>query len=303
MLVKNVVSFSGGRTSAYLCYLMIEKFGRENVDFIFMDTGAEHPKTYEFIRKVNDWLDLNLVCLRLKINPTLGEGNSYEQITINQIGQDLEPFKAMMSKYGTPYIHGAFCTQVMKGKPYLAYCKDRYDNDFISWYGIRIDEPTRLNQENPQIELFETKKKTKKQKNVIKYLAEISDFEKQDILDWWKIQPFDLELPEVLGNCVFCIKKGINKIALAAKLEPKMANTFNDAITSDSVRITDREQESEIMYRGDHSLVSIIKMYEDVSADDLAQTIRSMKREDSGSCSESCEATFSSDDFELEIQE
>jgi hypothetical protein len=44
-------------------------------------------------------------------------------------------------------------------------------------------------------------------------------------------------------------------------------------------------------------------MYEDKTEDEIMQTIRSMKREESGSCSESCEATFSSDDFELEIQE
>jgi 3'-phosphoadenosine 5'-phosphosulfate sulfotransferase (PAPS reductase)/FAD synthetase len=48
--MKKVVSFSGGRTSAYLCKIMIDKFGKDNVDFIYMDTGAEHPKTYEFIK-------------------------------------------------------------------------------------------------------------------------------------------------------------------------------------------------------------------------------------------------------------
>lgn len=37
--MKKVVSFSGGRTSAYLCYLMKEMHGDE-VDFIYMDTGA-----------------------------------------------------------------------------------------------------------------------------------------------------------------------------------------------------------------------------------------------------------------------
>ena len=80
--MKKVVSFSGGRTSAYLCYLMIEKFGRENVEFVYMDTGAEHPKTYEFIRNVNNAFNLNLTCLRTVFNPTLGKANSYEVISI-----------------------------------------------------------------------------------------------------------------------------------------------------------------------------------------------------------------------------
>ena len=49
---KQVCSFSGGRTSAYLCKLLLEKFGKDNVEFVFMDTGAEHPETYSFIKKM-----------------------------------------------------------------------------------------------------------------------------------------------------------------------------------------------------------------------------------------------------------
>ena len=50
-----VVSFSGGRTSAYLCSL-IKKLYPDAV-FVFMDTGAEHEATYEFIKQVNDFGD------------------------------------------------------------------------------------------------------------------------------------------------------------------------------------------------------------------------------------------------------
>ena len=112
----NVVSFSGGRTSAYLCYLMKKKY--QNVDFVYCDTGAEHPKTYEFLRKCNEYFDLNLTCIRVDISPELGKGNSYKEVDIKDCKQDLQPFKDMMRKYGTPYIHGAFCTDRMKTDPY-----------------------------------------------------------------------------------------------------------------------------------------------------------------------------------------
>lgn len=39
------------------------------------------------------------------------------------------------------------------------------------------------------------------------FMAEITEFEKEDVLNWWKQQPFDLQIPEHLGNCVFCIKR------------------------------------------------------------------------------------------------
>ncbi|AUR93167.1 phosphoadenosine phosphosulfate reductase family protein [Vibrio phage 1.184.A._10N.286.49.A5] len=54
----NVVSFSGGRTSAYLVHLMEQKRKLEGWDvrYLFMDTGAEHPRNVprkKYIRRSN----------------------------------------------------------------------------------------------------------------------------------------------------------------------------------------------------------------------------------------------------------
>ncbi|MCK5159428.1 MAG: phage N-6-adenine-methyltransferase, partial [Candidatus Heimdallarchaeota archaeon] len=279
--------------------LMKEKYG-DDVDFIYMDTGAEHPKTYEFIRKVNeDFLDKRLVCLRVKINPELGKGNSYEVVDINDCKPDLVPFKDMMSKYGTPYIHGAFCTDRMKSKPYKQYCNDTYGNNgYKTWLGIRIDEPKRLrDMDSAQVDMFGEAVKDKE----FHYMAEISDFDKRDVLDWWEEQDFDLGIPEPLGNCVFCIKKGVNKLALAARYEPEMAADFISAITSSSVRIVEkRKQQGVVMYRGNNTLETIIASHSDFSTDQIESTIRSMGREKSGSCTESCEAfVCTTDNYDL----
>jgi len=293
---KQVASFSGGRTSAYMCHKLKEIYGDE-VDFIFMDTGAEHPKTYEFIRKVNDAFDLNLVCLRVDINPELGKGNGYKVVSIDDIGPDLIPFRDMMSKYGTPYVRGAFCTEMMKSKPFMSYCGDAYGKDgYTCWMGMRADEPQRLKaMPDRNADMFGGKPK---QKRSIKYLAEISDFDKNDVLEWWESQSFDLDIVEPLGNCVFCVKKGLNKLALAAKLEPEMSRDFLGLIASDSVRqIPERAMPSDIMYRDGHSLQSIIDSYADIPTTQIEKSIRSMRQNDTGSCSESCEA--SSDNLDL----
>lgn len=274
--VPQVVSFSGGRTSAYLVHLMEQKRVSENlnVKYVFMDTGAEHPKTYEFIRNVVRQWNIDLVCLRLVVDPKLGNANSYRVMNVDEICADLQPWVDACGKYGTPYVHGAFCTRTMKLEPFERYCKENYPDGYHSWLGIRADEPRRL-----------------KPRDGVSYLADISDFDKQDILDWWREQPFDLDIPEHLGNCVFCIKKGINKIALAARDEPEMVAQFRDVITSDTVRVVERrQQENKIMYRGNNSLDSIIAMFSDQSRDDIAATIRGTGGYDSGSCSESCEA-------------
>ncbi|MFQ0999740.1 phosphoadenosine phosphosulfate reductase family protein [Gilliamella sp. BG6] len=280
--MKNVVSFSGGRSSALLVYLMKNQY--PDTDFIFMDTGAEHPKTYEFVKNVVKHFDINLTCLRVVVNSELGQGNSYRIISLDELTQDLQPFRDICYKYGTPYIHGAFCTRTMKLEPFTRYCNDKYGkNNYQTWLGIRADEPRRL-----------------KQKEGYRYLADICDFDKQDVIDFWKSQPFDLDLPDHLGNCVFCIKKGINKIALATRDEPKMAEDFINLINDPNIRVVERrQQENKIMYRGNNSLISIMAMYQNHSREDIAATIKGNKGFESGSCSESCEIFSCQLDFDL----
>ena len=271
--MRKVVSFSGGRTSAYLCKIMIETFGRENVDFIFMDTGAEHPKTYEFIKNVNDEFNLNLVCLRLKVNKELGKGNDYDIVDIKDICSDLKPFSNVLRKYGVPYISGMFCTDRLKLVPFKKYCTNMYGrNNYETWLGIRIDEPKRLSE-----------------KPYIKYMAEISEFEKQDVLDWWSKQDFDLDIDEWLGNCIFCPKKSNLKLAMAHREEEEQYKKWLSMIYSDSVRIDEKTGHYSKMYRGKQSLENIIKIFEDSTTKEIKQRIRGGKMLDTNSCSESCE--------------
>lgn len=276
--IKKVVSFSGGRTSAYLCYLMKQKFGND-VDFIFMDTGAEHPKTYEFIKQVNKAFDLNLTCIRGDFSKPLGDGVGVSVISIDEIGNDLVPWSEMMKKYGVPYIGGMFCSSRMKERPFKKYCDEKYGVEhFETWLGIRADEPTRI-----------------KEKKGIRYLAEISDFDKQDVLNWWKEQEFDLDIPEHLGNCLFCPKKSNLKLAAASRDEPLEYERFIETINGESVRVDEKTGRAGSMYRGKKGLQQVIAMFKDSSADEIKMRIRGAKMEDAGSCSESCEAMMLDD--------
>jgi len=254
---NHVVSFSGGRTSGYMVHLFEEAKRRYGVkvEYIFNDTGAEHPKTYEFIRNVVSHYNINLTCLRVVTNKEKGIGSSFKIIPLSECKPDLVPFKEVCEAYNTPSVKAATCTREMKLVPSQKYLKEKYKNDYTTWLGIRLDEPNRLKNIDIQRELFidENKKKKRKTKYKVKYLAEISEFEKQDVLNFWANQPFDLDLEEHLGNCVFCVKKGINKIALATRDEPKLAKQFSSMIASDSIK--DRVSKKGVvdknaMYRG-----------------------------------------------------
>lgn len=273
----HVVSFSGGRTSAYLVWLMLlRKLTGEQVYFIFMDTGCEHPMTYRFVREVVKFWNIQLIVLQVDINPELGQANGYtvwEPKDIQTNMPALKPFIDMVKKYGTPYFGGAFCTDRLKLVPFKKYCDDHFGKGkYTTWIGIRADEPKRLGR-----------------KEGVSYLADISDFEKSDILEWWEDQPFDLQIPEHLGNCVFCIKKSTQKIGLACRDELGMMRLFNEVITGNHVRDGHRKTSKEVMYRGHLSLEGIANMYSEQDYQRLYQDMVSAKRFDTGSCSESCE--------------
>ncbi|ENU56780.1 Phage NinC [Acinetobacter guillouiae MSP4-18] len=286
--LKKVISFSGGRTSAYLVNLFRSD---PNAHFVFMDTGAEHPATYQFIKDIVKHWKIDLVCLRVVINPIMHKGGSYKVVGLDDLKQDLEPWKAMVKKYGSPYYDSPFCTARMKTEPFEKYCNDKFGKgNFERWIGIRFDEPRRL-----PIEILEKlnlpiHKDAKKQKSGFRYLAEISDIEKDDVLDWWEKQSFDLAITEHLGNCVFCIKKTINKVALAAKDEPEQFVKWVHVTEGDQVRSEGRKYNHHRMYRERLHGSDIAEMYKEHSRDELYKSLRSSKRYESGSCSESCEA-------------
>jgi hypothetical protein len=242
----------------------------DNVYYVFMDTGAEHPKTYEFIRKCVEHFGIELTCLRALVNPEKGVGVTYQEVSLADCKPDLQPWKDCTAKYGVPYVHGAFCTGRMKTDPYDKWCKDKFGKgNYISWLGIRFDEPRRL-----------------KERDGIKYLAEISTMDKNSIIGWWKEQPFDLELSEWLGNCVFCLKKGTNKIALAQREEPEMAKEFHELLSSDNVRtLGERPAGNAAIYRNWMTLPAIVEAFEPFSDDE----IKGRMRGNTSACAESCE--------------
>jgi hypothetical protein len=271
--MNNIVSFSGGRTSAYMVHL-IERMRKEgtidNVHYVFLDTGAEHPKTYEFIRNCVKHFGIDLTCLRALVNPEKGIGVTYKIVGLDDCKPDLQPWKDFTAKYGTPYVSGAFCTSRMKTDPFDKWCNNTFGKDnYTTWLGMRIDEPRRI----------------RDRKN-IRYLAEISLMDKASILGWWSEQPFDLDIEEWLGNCVFCLKKGVNKIALAQRSEPEMAAEFHELLASDSVRtLGERPAGNAGIYRNWMTIPAIVEAFAPFSDDQIKARMRSA----SGSCTESCE--------------
>lgn len=270
-----VASFSGGRTSAYLCSLLLERYPRDRLRFVFMDTGAEHPATYDFIRKVNDHFGLDLICLRCDSSRPLGKGVYPYVVSIDDIGQDLVPFRDLSAKYGTPTAKTPACTSRMKERIFSKWCQHQFGRDqYVAWIGVRADEPKRLGKMGLS--------------PLMRFLAELDDADKQDVLAYWRDMPFDLEIPEWLGNCVFCIKKSDAKLALAVREEPDMAEEWMTMLREATNRTKPEGLTSENVYRSSRTLLQVISSSASLTTDELRAKVMSY-RNDSNTCAESCE--------------
>jgi hypothetical protein len=233
-----------------------------------MDTGAEHPKTYEFIKNCDKHFGLNLKVLKPIVNPEMGKGMDYKIITTNEMGWDLSVMKSLVIKYGTFDYLNAICTTMLKTRTASKYLSKYNKKEITQWIGIRIDEKRRL-----------------KDKKGFKYLAEVSNMEKSDIIQWWSEQEFNLELDQHLGNCIFCVKKNVNYIGLAQKDEPELFHEWSEMIASARQRT---EYDKNAIYRGKVTPSGIIEMYKDFTYQEMKQQLRMYK--DKTVCSDSCEA-------------
>ena len=288
--MKHIVSFSGGRTSAYLVYLMEQKRINEgwDVEYVFADTGAEHPKTYDFIKNCVEYFGIKLTCLRAVYNTTKGIGVTYKYVGVEGIGWDLSTMKKQIEIYGNFTVNRPNCTSRMKSDVMDKYKKETCGKgNYYQWFGMRIDEPRRLKFIEKTKDMFSEKAINP---DNTRYLAEISNFDKLDVLSWWEKMPFDLNIKEHLGNCVFCIKKGGKKIALAQRQEPELFKQWNDVMTGESVRLMPADKfGTGRIYRNWLTPNNLIAQFSNLSDDELRDFIYKGREDDSGSCSESCE--------------
>lgn len=288
-----VVSLSGGRTSAYLART-IQKMEKEhgwNCFYLFMDTGAEAPETYDFIRNIVDEWGIDLTVIRTVVNPEMNVGVTYREISLDEMGPDLQPWKDMIAKYGVPTINTPYCTSRMKTEPHDKYCDEKFGRgNYTTWLGIRADEPQRLSYYNPNMDMFAM---DVPEERAIRYLAELDLAGKPQINEWWSKQPFDLGIEDFAGNCVFCLKKGANKLYAAAQAYPEMAKEFRNMLHADDVRVKESDKyERGVIYRGKLSIDSVIRMGRVLDKHSLADALRmeaDFTEDDPSLCSESCE--------------
>jgi hypothetical protein len=270
-LPKLNISFSGGRTSGYMTKLLLDNWS-DRYEFIvtFANTGLEHPKTLEFVRNCDKVFGFNTVWLEGVVHPGEKKATTYKIVTFETADREGAVFEEAIKKYGIPNVAFPYCTRELKLNPMNSYRRQRGSEKSPVAIGIRADERRRV-------------AKSATENHIIYPLVDTWPTDKQDVLDWWQDQPFDLEIDEFEGNCLGCYKKSVSKLFRQIERDPSVF-AFHDRMET-LYRNVKPLQVQRVFFRGNMSTAGLFDAY----LENAGNFRRMPDAEVSGGCSESCE--------------
>lgn len=208
-----VISFSGGRTSAFMCQWILTSPAYKDFEkiFIFANTGKEHESTLEFVDKCDKEMGLNLIWVEAVVNSDKGVGTTHRIVDFDSASRNGEPFENVIRKYTLPNKKWSHCTRELKQRPIRSYLRDLGVKEYWTAIGIRYDERHRA-------------KPSAQKEKIIYPLIEDIKCDSGFIRDYWDRQPYDLQLKDYEGNCDLCFKKSLRKRLTLTKENPSIAD-------------------------------------------------------------------------------
>jgi 3'-phosphoadenosine 5'-phosphosulfate sulfotransferase (PAPS reductase)/FAD synthetase len=207
---QTIISFSGGRTSAFMTIELLKDERYKDAVVIFANTGKENEATLTFVKKVNEYIGGGIIWLEYNPDPEIW----FNIVTHDTASRNGEPFEALILKRGYPPNRVArFCTQDLKIRAIKKYCQKVFGwENWTNLVGIRYDEPHRW-----------AKSKSVERNEVFDIEHPLIRWKitKKHVLDYWSKMPFDLELKDYEGNCDLCFLKGKKKKQMIARNNPE----------------------------------------------------------------------------------
>ena len=211
------ISFSGGRTSAYMLHQIMEANGGlpDRCVVSFQNTGKERQETLDFVAEVGQRWGVGIVWLEYRAEKPLFEVVGYQGASRNG-----EPFEALIrKKQGLPNQFQSWCSPELKTLTVKRYLVSKGWKKWHSAIGFRADEHHREPYPDNRITAW--------------LPLRAAGASKHDVALFWRRQPFDLRLPLVRGktvggNCDYCFKKSEAVIAAGLRDEPILAGWWLD---------------------------------------------------------------------------
>jgi 3'-phosphoadenosine 5'-phosphosulfate sulfotransferase (PAPS reductase)/FAD synthetase len=229
--MKRIVQLSGGKDSTAVLIWAIDKYGSENVEAVFSDTGWESEETYNYLDYIEYFYKIKITRIKNK---------RYENGFLDMVKH----------KSRFPSSTARFCTDLLKIAPFIDYALEINDNITI-YQGIRKDESRKRAKMNitddyylgyvTPIRVKDGKNiyHTYRRKDILKWLKSYSAIVHRPIFDLSADAVFDMHKkagidPNPLYKkgfsrvgcypCIMCTKK---ELQLLAKISPEKIDLIN----------------------------------------------------------------------------
>lgn len=216
-----LVSFSGGRTSGYMLWRILQAHGGtlpDDVKVCFANTGKEMPETLDFVRDCGERWGVHVRWLEWAENDAVPQ--RFREVDYTTASRNGEPFEAMVKRRKMlPNPIARICTVELK-----ILTQERWAKSVLQWdewtncVGLRADEMHRV-------------VKLKNKNRCAEPIAPLATagITKADVHAFWSRQNFNLGLPDIngvtpAGNCDLCFLKGAVTISGLIRDNPSLAD-------------------------------------------------------------------------------
>ena len=241
-----LISFSGGRTSAYMLWRILQAHRAglppyaqpalpPEIVVAFANTGKERPETLRFVHECSarwgvhiHWLEWRDKAREYERKECAVE-ESFEVVGFNSASRNGEPFDALIDKKKR-LLNGQerWCTEFLKVRPmhdFMRVIGFGEPGQYLEYVGLRHDEGHRI---------LKGFARAEKDHRRLRYaLADIKVTKRDVQAFWWGAdrrfetsetpQGFDLELPPLWGNCDLCFAMGAATREERVRQDPHVA--------------------------------------------------------------------------------
>lgn len=238
------ISFSGGRTSAYMLWRVLKSNDGLPADALvcFANTGKEDEATLRFVQDCSDHWGVPISWVEYQ-----AEHPKFKEVGFESASRNGEPFNELITKKNyLPNPVARFCTEELKVKAIDRYIADQGIDDIDTMVGVRADEHSRL---------------PKLRARGLRLPLASAGVTQGHVQAFWRVHPFDLGLPfrngvTPLGNCDLCFMKGPEQIMGLIKDKPERATWW-----------AQQEQAIGATFRSDRASYAAMQQYMNTQAD------------------------------------
>lgn len=257
-----LISFSGGRTSAYMLKQIVDAHGGtlpDDVHVCFANTGKEREETLRFVYECATRWGVRVRWIERRWpGGTTDHSLHFEEVGFNSCSRNGEPFAELIRrKQYLPNQSMRYCTTELKVRPMKHFMRAQGYDRWVNLVGLRGDEMHRVFK---QIALNDSRRE--RWTTVMPMATQAAGMvSKADVMRFWLgptlrmgctlPQGFDLGLSDHQGNCDLCFMKGRGSRAAMIRENPSAADWW---IAQEKIAKCSAPGEANARFRADESV-------------------------------------------------